>query len=97
MRVALLTNFVSNSATAAVGTPIAIATAAKLGAPMEPYVLAIMFGANLCYATPMAYQTNLMIMTVGGYRFMDYVRVGLPLVLLMLTTLSILLARHYGL
>jgi di/tricarboxylate transporter len=94
---ALLTNFVSNSATAAVGTPIAIATAAKLGAPMEPYVLAIMFGANLCYATPMAYQTNLMIMTVGGYRFMDYVRVGLPLVLLMLTTLSILLARHYGL
>jgi di/tricarboxylate transporter len=94
---ALLTNFVSNSATAAVGTPIAIATAHHLGAPLEPFALAILFGANLCYATPMAYQTNLLIMGAGGYRFMDYVRVGLPLVLLMLATLSVLLARHYGL
>jgi di/tricarboxylate transporter len=94
---ALLTNFVSNSATAAVGTPIAIATASHLGAPLEPFALAIMFGANLSYATPMAYQTNLLIMRAGGYRFMDYVRVGLPLVLLMLATLSVLLARHYGL
>jgi di/tricarboxylate transporter len=94
---AVLTNFVSNSACAAVGTPIAIATAQQLGAPLEPFVLAILFGANLSFATPMAYQTNLIIMKAGGYRFMDYVRVGVPLVLLMLTTLSILLARRYGL
>jgi di/tricarboxylate transporter len=94
---ALLTNFVSNSACAAVGTPIAVATATHLGAPLEPFVLAILFGANLSYATPMAYQTNVLIMAAGGYRFMDYVRVGLPLVLLMLTTLSILLAQRYAL
>lgn len=94
---AVLTNFVSNSACAAVGTPIAIATAQKLGAPLEPFVLAILFGANLSFATPMAYQTNLIIMNAGGYRFMDYVRIGVPLVLLLLTTLSILLARRYGL
>lgn len=94
---AVLTNFVSNSAAAAVGTPIAIATAAQLGAPLEPFVLAILFGANLSFATPMAYQTNLLVMHAAGYRFADFVRVGLPLVVLMLVTLSILLARHYGL
>jgi di/tricarboxylate transporter len=94
---ALLTNFVSNSAAAAVGTPIAVATAIQLALPLEPFVLAILFGANLSYATPMAYQTNLMVMRAGGYRFADFVRAGLPLVVLMLITLSILLTRRYGL
>jgi hypothetical protein len=47
--------------------------------------------------SPMAYQTNLLVMNAAGYRFMDFVRVGVPLVVLMLTTLSILLARRYGL
>jgi di/tricarboxylate transporter len=94
---ALLTNFVSNSAAAAVGTPIAVATAGHLGLPVEPFVLAILFGANLSYATPMAYQTNLLVMKAAGYRFADFVRVGVPMVLLMLVTLSLLLARRYGL
>lgn len=94
---ALLTNFVSNSAAAAVGTPIAVAAAQSLGQPLEPFVLAVLFGANLSYATPMAYQTNLLVMNAGGYRFADFVRVGLPLVLLMLATLSWLLVRFYGL
>ncbi|MEO8196123.1 MAG: SLC13 family permease [Thermoanaerobaculia bacterium] len=94
---ALLTNFVSNSAAAAVGTPIAIATAQQLGSPLEPFVLAILFGANLSYATPMAYQTNLLVMNAAGYKFRDFLRVGTPLVLIMLVTLSILLARRYGL
>jgi di/tricarboxylate transporter len=94
---AVLTNFVSNSAAAAVGTPIAVATAAQLGAPLEPFVLAILFGANLSFATPMAYQTNLLVMNAAGYKFSDFVRVGLPLVVLMLVTLSILLAKRYGL
>ncbi len=94
---ALLTNFVSNSAAAAVGTPIAITTATQLGSPLEPFVLAILFGANLSYATPMAYQTNLLVMNAAKYRFSDFVRVGGPLVVLMLVTLSVLLARRYGL
>jgi di/tricarboxylate transporter len=93
---ALLTNFVSNSAAAAVGTPIAVATATQLGAPLEPFVLAIMFGANLSFATPMAYQTNLLVMNAAGYTFRDFMRVGLPLVVIMLVTLSVLLARRYG-
>lgn len=94
---AVLTNFVSNAAAAAVGTPIAIATAVELGLPLEPFVLAILFGANLSYATPMAYQTNLLVMNAAGYRFSDFVRVGAPLVALMLIVLSVLLARRYGL
>jgi di/tricarboxylate transporter len=94
---AMLTNFVSNAAAAAVGTPIAVATAAELGLPLEPFVLAILFGANLSYATPMAYQTNLLVMKAAGYRFGDFVRVGGPLVVIMLVMLSFLLARRYGL
>ncbi|MGD9904928.1 MAG: SLC13 family permease [Vicinamibacterales bacterium] len=94
---ALLTNFVSNTAAAAVGTPIAVATALELGSPMEPYVLSILFGANLSYATPMAYQTNVLVMNAANYRFVDFVRVGTPLVLLMLATLSLLLVNAYDL
>jgi len=94
---AVLTNFVSNAAAAAVGTPIAMATAAALDLPLEPFVLAILFGANLSYATPMAYQTNLLVMKAAGYRFGDFLRVGGPLVAIMLVVLSFLLARRYGL
>ena len=94
---ALLTNFVSNTAAAAVGTPIAVATALQLGSPVQPYVLSILFGANLSYATPMAYQTNVLVMNAANYRFVDFVRTGTPLVLLMLITLSLLLVNAYDL
>lgn len=94
---ALLTNFSSNTAAAAVGTPIAVSLAQKVGVPAEPLVLAVLFGCNLCYATPIAYQTNVLIMSAGGYQFRDYVRAGLPLVILMIITLSVLLVWKYGL
>jgi di/tricarboxylate transporter len=93
----LLTNFSSNTAAAAVSTPIAVSLAAQIGAPAEPLVLAVLFGCNLCYATPVAYQTNILIMSAGGYQFRDYVRAGLPLVLLMILTLSMLLVAKYQL
>lgn len=94
---AVLTNFVSNAAAAAVGTPLAVSLATKLSLPAEPMVLAILFGANLCYVTPVAYQTNLLIMGPGGYRFRDFVRAGLPLALIMISTLAFLLVRRYRL
>ncbi len=94
---ALITNFSSNTAAAAVTTPIAISIAANLGIPPTPMVLAVLFGANLCYATPVAYQTNILIMSAGGYRFRDYVRAGLPLVFIMITVLSLLLVLKYQL
>lgn len=93
--VTVLTNFASNATAATVGTPIAFAIAAQLGLPAEPLVLAVLFGCNLCYATPIAYQTNMLIMSEGNYNFTDYVRTGVPLVLIMVTTLSVLLALTY--
>ncbi len=94
--VTLLTNFASNATAATVGTPIAFSIANQLGLPAEPMVLAVLFGCNLCYATPIAYQTNLLIMSEGSYEFKDYIRTGVPLVLLMVTTLSFLLVTRYG-
>lgn len=94
--VTVLTNFASNATAATVGTPIAFAIASQLGLPAEPLVLAVLFGCNLCYATPIAYQTNMLIMSEGSYGFSDYVRTGVPLVVIMVTTLSVLLAITYG-
>ncbi|EAQ30008.1 putative transporter [Erythrobacter sp. NAP1] len=95
--VTVLTNFASNATAATVGTPIAFSIAAQLGLPPEPLVLAVLFGCNLCYATPIAYQTNMLIMAEGKYEFGDYIRTGVPLVMIMVTTLSILLVLSYGL
>ena len=92
---AILTNIVSNNAAAVIGTPIAMSVAQQLGAPPEPFVLAVLFGANLSYATPMAYKTNLLVMNAGGYQFSDFVKVGVPLIALMWITLSITLSIVY--
>ncbi|MFZ2648599.1 MAG: SLC13 family permease [Burkholderiaceae bacterium] len=93
----LVTNFVSNNAAAAVGTPLGVALAHTLGVDPEPFVLAVLFGCNLCYLTPMGYQTNLLVMNAGGYRFGDFLRVGTPLFLIMWAALSALLAWRYAL
>lgn len=92
---AILTNIVSNNAAAVIGTPIAIGIANQLGLPMEPFVLAVLFGANMSYATPMAYKTNLLVMTVGGYTFRDFLKVGIPLTLIMWLSLSWLIPVFY--
>jgi len=93
--VTLLTNFASNTTAAAVGTPIAFNLAQILDLPPEPLVLAVLFGCNLCYATPVAYQTNMMILTEGDYTFKDYLRSGIPLVAIMVVALSVLLVISY--
>ncbi len=97
LMMAIMTNVVSNNAAAVIGTPIAISIAQRLGLPIEPFVLAVMFGANMSYATPMGYQTNLLVMNAGGYKFSDFVRVGVPLTVLMWISLSIVLALAYRL
>ncbi len=97
MMMAILTNVVSNNAAAVIGTPIAIGIAQRLGLPLEPFVLAVMFGANLSFATPMAYQTNILIMNAGGYKFGDFVRVGVPLTLITWLILSGVLIWAYSL
>jgi len=92
---AIMTNIVSNNAAAVIGTPIAISVAQQLHLPAEPFILAVLFGANLSYATPMAYKTNLLVMNAGGYHFSDFVRVGVPLILLMWIVLSFVLSGLY--
>jgi di/tricarboxylate transporter len=92
---AILTNIVSNNAAAVIGTPIAIGIANQLGLPVEPFVLAVLFGANMSYATPMAYKTNLLVMTVGDYTFRDFMKVGIPLTLIMWVSLSWLILLFF--
>ena len=86
----------SNNAAAVIGTPIAIAMARAVDAPVEPFVLAVLFGCNMCYATPIGYQTNLIVMSAANYRFSDFLRVGLPLAVLMIGMFVWLLPRFYG-
>lgn len=93
---AVLTNVVSNNAAAVIGTPIAVSIAQQLGLPPEAFVLAVLFGANMSFATPMAYQTNLLVMNAGNYTFSDFVRVGLPLTLLLCGVIGWLLPTMYG-
>ncbi|MDX2418344.1 MAG: SLC13 family permease [Xanthomonadales bacterium] len=97
MMMGVLTNVVSNNAAAVIGTPIAIGIAQRLGLPLEPFVLAVLFGANLSFATPMAYQTNVLIMNAGGYKFGDFVRVGIPLTIITWLILSGVLIWAYSL
>ncbi|NVK22559.1 MAG: SLC13 family permease [Kangiellaceae bacterium] len=93
---ALLTNVVSNNAAAVIGTPIAYSVATQLNLPPEPFIIAVLFGANMSFATPMAYKTNLLVMNAGGYKFSDFVKIGVPLVLIMWISLSIILPIIYG-
>ncbi len=94
---ALLTEVVTNNAAAVLGTPIAIFVAERLGVPPEPFVLAVLFGANMSYITPIGYQTNLMVLSAGGYRFTDFYRVGIPLQIIMWLGLTAFLGLAYGL
>jgi di/tricarboxylate transporter len=93
---AILTNIVSNNAAAVIGTPIAIGIAQELGLPPEAFVLAVLFGANMSYATPMAYQTNLLVMNAGGYTFMDFVKAGIPLTIIVWLSFSFIVPKMYG-
>jgi len=93
----IMTNIVSNNAAAAIGTPIAVSIAQQLGVSPEPFILAVLFGANMSFATPYGYQTNLLVMSAGGYKFTDFLRVGIPLTLIMWLGFSLVLPMLYEL
>ena len=76
---AILTEFISNSATAVLLAPVALAVAAALGVDSRPFLMAVCFAASTSLCTPVGYQTNAMVQHPGGYRFTDYIKVGLPL------------------
>ncbi len=84
LAVAILTNLLSNAATAVLFAPIALSAAEQAGAPDPlPFLLAVIYGANCSFATPIAYQTNLLVMGPGHYRFADFLKFGGPLVVLL--------------
>lgn len=75
----ILSELLSNNAVAALMTPITIALAHQLGTDPRPLVIALMIGASACFATPIGYQTNALVYAAGDYRFADFVRIGVPL------------------
>lgn len=75
----LLTEILSNNAVAVILTPIAIALAQQLGHDPRAYCVAVMFSASVAFATPIGYQTHMMVYGPGGYKFSDFIKVGLPL------------------
>ncbi|WP_149141050.1 SLC13 family permease [Gemmobacter caeruleus] len=79
----VLTEFLSNNAVAVLYTPIAISLAQQLGVDPRPFAVAVMFSATLAFATPVGYQTNMMVYGPGGYKFTDFTRLGLPLNILL--------------
>jgi di/tricarboxylate transporter len=75
----LMTSFLSHTATAIIMTPLAIKSAGVLGLDPMPFIMTIMFAASLSFMTPNGYQTNTMVFSPGGYRYMDFMRAGIPL------------------
>jgi di/tricarboxylate transporter len=85
----LSTQLLSNNATAVLFMPIAVSIALELGVDPKPFIISICFGASACFASPIGYQTNLLVYGPGNYRFTDYFRLGIPLNLLILVMGSI--------
>jgi di/tricarboxylate transporter len=75
----LSTQVLSNNATAVLLFPIALSMAESLGVDARPFVIAVCFGASACFATPIGYQTNLLVYGPGGYRFSDFLKLGIPI------------------
>ncbi|RJE83203.1 SLC13 family permease [Paracoccus onubensis] len=87
----VLTETVTNNAVAVIVTPVAISLGNQLGVDPRPLVIAVMMGASASFATPIGYQTNTLVYGPGGYRFADFIRVGVPLNVLMAITAAIVI------
>jgi di/tricarboxylate transporter len=89
------TQILSNNATAVLLLPVAVSTALSLGVDPRPFIIAVCFGASACFASPIGYQTNLMVYGPGNYRFVDYLKLGLPLNLMVIAAGTVLIPRFW--
>jgi di/tricarboxylate transporter len=96
LMVALLSNIVSTKTAAVLFIPIAVDIARAIGAPVEAFAVAVVFAANCSFASPLGYQTNLLVMGPGHYRFFDYSRAGLPLIFVLWGVFSVVAPWYYG-
>ncbi len=87
----VLTEILSNNATAVLVTPIALGLSAQCGLDPKPLLVAVAFGASASFSTPIGYQTNTLVMGPGGYRFADYLRIGAPLNLMLALVAALLI------
>lgn len=87
----LLTMFISNTATAVLMAPIAMSSAMEIGASPYPFLFAVTLGASMCFASPFSTPPNALVMNAGGYKFSDYIKVGLPLQVIIGVVMTFLL------
>ncbi len=95
--IGILTNVISNNACAVLFTPIGVGLAQELGVSVEMFAMAVVFGANCSFATPIGYQTNLLVMGPGHYRFTDFTVAGLPLVFVLWGAFTLFAPWYFGL
>ena len=95
--VAVMTNIISNSATALLFSPIALSVSAQTGIDPIAMVLTVIFAANCCFATPIAYQTNLLVLGPGHYKFSDFARFGCPLIVIIWLSYSFMVPLFFQL
>jgi di/tricarboxylate transporter len=93
---AIFTNFLSNHATGALFAPIVVSAANEIGADPAPFVYGLIFALNCSFATPIAYQTNLIVMGPGHYRFRDFMVAGIPLILIIWLAYSVFAPFYFG-
>ena len=95
--VAIFTNLLSNQACAVIFTPIAIGLATSLGVDPMIFIIAVILAANCSFATPIGYVTNMLVMTPGRYSFTDFMRAGIPLIIILWIGFSLFAAWYYDL